>query len=320
MKFFKGIDDDGYVANFVETEQIIYYNNYCCSHLQVRGSVPIFWQQRGLTAQTKITRSPELTTMAYMKHMNFLKNFYCKSLIVNLLTQSRSHEQQLTESFENLVRITNLPFIRYEYFDFHDIVKGKNYDKINPFIKKLSMINQDFKFFAQDLRTGNILVVQTGVLRTNCLDCLDRTNFLMTKTGASLIEIQLRNMHIDTGSLFGSDILTQLDSTNQKQQHEFILNFKRIWADNGDALSKHYSGTGSPISNVTRTGRGTFFGMLEHGVKSLNRFYVGNFEDNVRQECLDLITGKHTETLSGSLFYFCQKFQQFLPLKIFLLF
>lgn len=286
----------------METEQLIYYNNYCCSHLQIRGSAPIFWQQRGLTAQTKITRSSELTTMAYLKHMNYIRTLYNKSLLVNLLTQARPHELLITEAFENQVKITNLPFIRYEYFDFHEIIKGKNYDRINPFIKKLSMINQDFKFFAQDLRTGNVLVVQTGVLRTNCLDCLDRTNFMMTKTGASIIEIQLRNMHVDTTSLFGADILTQLDSTNAKQQHEFIINFKRLWADNGDVLSKHYSGTGSPISNVTRTGKGSFLGMLEHGVKSINRFYVGNFEDHVRQECIDLITGRHTETLSGFLY------------------
>jgi hypothetical protein len=40
----RGIDDDGNVANFVETEQIMFYNGYCCSHLQVRGSPPIFFQ------------------------------------------------------------------------------------------------------------------------------------------------------------------------------------------------------------------------------------------------------------------------------------
>ena len=287
------------MANFVETEQIIYYTNYCCSHLQIRGSVPIFWQQRGLTAQTKITRSSELTTMAFMKHMTYLKENYVKSLLVNLLTQGKIHEQLITECFENQIKIKMLPFIRYEYFDFHEIIKGKNYDRINPFIKKLNLINQDFKFFAQDLKNGNVLFQQTGVLRTNCLDCLDRTNFFMTKIGASIIEIQLRNMNIDTISIFGNDILNQLDSTNAKQQHDFIVNFKSLWADNGDAISKHYSGTSSPISNVTRTGKGTFLGMLQHGVKSLNRFYVGNFEDNVRQECIDLINGKHSETPLG---------------------
>lgn len=273
--------------------------NFCCSHLQIRGSAPVFWQQRGLTAQTKITRTPELTTNAFTKHMNFLNANYSKSLLVNLLTQSKVNEQQITEAYEHQVKITKLPFIRYEYFDFHETVKGKNYEKINPFIKKLSIINQDFKFLAMDLKSGSVFLVQNGVIRTNCLDCLDRTNFLMTKIGASLLEMQLRNMNIDFTSLFGSDFITQLDNIHSKPQHEFIINFKRLWADNGDALSKHYSGTSSPISNVTRTGKGSFFGMLEHGVKSLGRFYVGNFEDSIKQECIDLLTGRHTETLSG---------------------
>ena len=33
IKSLTGIDDLGYVANYVETEQIIIYNKYCCSHL-----------------------------------------------------------------------------------------------------------------------------------------------------------------------------------------------------------------------------------------------------------------------------------------------
>ena len=28
-----GIDYDGNAANFIETEQIVYYKTYCCSHI-----------------------------------------------------------------------------------------------------------------------------------------------------------------------------------------------------------------------------------------------------------------------------------------------
>ena len=68
LYFFLGIDDDGYVANFTEIEQIIYCNNYCFSNVQIRGSVPVFWQQRGVTVQTKINRSYDLTNTAFIKH------------------------------------------------------------------------------------------------------------------------------------------------------------------------------------------------------------------------------------------------------------
>lgn len=39
----RGLDDEGNVANFVETEQILVYRELIFSHVQIRGSVPLFW-------------------------------------------------------------------------------------------------------------------------------------------------------------------------------------------------------------------------------------------------------------------------------------
>ena len=100
----RGIDDEGNVANFVETEQIFYFNNYCCSHLQIRGSVPIFWQQTGnITANAKISRSAGMTTTAFGKHFDEINSVYGKCLCVNLLSKFKTHEQNLTDEFENQV-------------------------------------------------------------------------------------------------------------------------------------------------------------------------------------------------------------------------
>lgn len=43
----RGVNDEGHVANFVETEQVIYLDNDITSYLQTRGSVPLFWEQPG---------------------------------------------------------------------------------------------------------------------------------------------------------------------------------------------------------------------------------------------------------------------------------
>jgi hypothetical protein len=40
----RGLDDEGNVANFVESEQIVIYKNQIYSFVQVRGSVPLFWE------------------------------------------------------------------------------------------------------------------------------------------------------------------------------------------------------------------------------------------------------------------------------------
>jgi hypothetical protein len=44
----RGSNDDGHVANFVETEQVIYLDNEVTSYVQTRGSVPLFWEQPGV--------------------------------------------------------------------------------------------------------------------------------------------------------------------------------------------------------------------------------------------------------------------------------
>ena len=43
--YSRGINHDGYVANFCETEEFVIHNTNVISHIQIRGSVPIFWQQ-----------------------------------------------------------------------------------------------------------------------------------------------------------------------------------------------------------------------------------------------------------------------------------
>ena len=52
----RGIDEDGNVANFVETEVIINFKDgdAVCSHVQIRGSVPLFWSQKSKNNRIKI--------------------------------------------------------------------------------------------------------------------------------------------------------------------------------------------------------------------------------------------------------------------------
>lgn len=43
----RGVDENGYVANYVETEQCLLFGDHILSFVQVRGSVPVFWSQPG---------------------------------------------------------------------------------------------------------------------------------------------------------------------------------------------------------------------------------------------------------------------------------
>ena len=103
-------------------------------------------------------------------------------------------------------------------------------------------------------------------------------------------------------SLFGHEPYEELDNSDLTSQNALIVGFKRLWADNGDSLSHHYTGTGSVISQVTRVGKKGIFGIFDHYAKSLNRLYNGSFEDNLKQDCLDFLLGKNTTTIFNSKF------------------
>lgn len=76
--------------------------------------------------------------------------------------------------------------------------------------------------------------------------------------------------------------------------------FKIIWADHGDAVSRQYAGTGALKSGFTRTGKRTFGGLIDDGVKSLTRYYLNNFEDGKKQDAYDLVSGTYPLSKGGT--------------------
>lgn len=79
--------------------------------------------------------------------------------------------------------------------------------------------------------------------------------------------------------------------------------FKWMWADHGDDISRQYAGTGALKSGFTRTGKRTYWGLLDDGFKSGIRYYLNNFSDGRKQDATDIVTGNYTisgESLSRS--------------------
>lgn len=54
----RGTDDSGHVGNFVETEQAIYVDSNVASFVQIRGVVPLFWEQPGLQVNPSLSPRP----------------------------------------------------------------------------------------------------------------------------------------------------------------------------------------------------------------------------------------------------------------------
>lgn len=243
----RGIDDDGHVANFVETETVLWHpSGLCFSYAQIRGSVPVFWEQAAglLPNQQKIsiTRSPEATQPAFDKHFEYLELAYGGIHIVNLLSETKSGEVELTARYNYHVLRSPLnqvielggtsdpQILQQSQFDFHAETKGPGGYEAASMVRRLIQDRGDeFAYCLCDgtdalgdksteekvQRGATEVLQQTGVFRTNCLDCLDRTNLIQTIISQMALE-------------------SFLSPRNERASAEFWMRHSSVWADNGD--------------------------------------------------------------------------------------
>ncbi|KAL4474924.1 hypothetical protein ABPG74_001620 [Tetrahymena malaccensis] len=283
----RGIDSDGNVANFVESEQILMLPQAECiiSHVQIRGSVPSFWSQKGLSAKVKIDFSKQLSNQACKLHLDYLNKQYSEATCVNLMQASSTNESKLTREFvEQVCEAPNKrDTIEYQEFDFHHEVKSEKFDNIDQFIKVNTLSNlQRYGFFIRNAK-GDVMKKQKGIIRTNCLDCLDRTNFF-----------QLRIAFITLTQVIFQQLNLKFNSSSD--QEKFQKDFQQCWGENGDNISLHYADTNATTSNVAKTGKQGVLGFLKGKFSSAKRFFKGNLTDAVKQQCYCIILGEHYET------------------------
>ena len=285
----RGINDDGHVANYCETEQIVIYKNNLLSFSQLRGSVPVFFQQIGLRAATDITRNRNLTIEAFSKHLAEMRSDYNLIYFINLLNQKKKGEAPIIANFEKQIKFRkdNRTF-RYYYFDMQNQCPRDNYSKIDYLIQNIEPVANIFQFYSEDLTTHEILKQQKGTTRTNCLDCLDRTNVVQTRISWLVLQKMLSYLGLNVQNIF--DINEKFFTLTS---NEFKEKFKDLWAENGDEISIQYSGTASTITTVTKTGGHNLMGLIQHGLATVSRIYQGSFEDYFKQECIDTFLQKN---------------------------
>ena len=273
----RGIDDDGNVANFVETEAFVITPNHHFSYVQIRGSIPLFWEQQGIQVgnnKIQISRSKEATKPAFDKHFDEICEIYGRIHIIDLLGQQKEgNESILSNSYKELLDIVDFPDrIDRTSFDFHAVTKTYGFDAISSLEKFISKDMKQFGYLLFEKNTRQFLNLQKGVFRVNCLDCLDRTNVVESFICLKLVEDFFK--HNTTG-----------------YYHHLLDYFKTLWANNGDALSMMYAGTGALKSGFTRTGRRTFAGFMDDMRKTATRFYINNFQDKSKQQVIDQLLG-----------------------------
>lgn len=284
----RGIDVDGNVANFVETEQIVTTEDRTgglskSSYLQIRGSIPWFWRQivtMKYTPKLEVDLNSPAAQAAFENHFKEQIQNYGEVICVNL-TNTKGYEMEVSRAFGNAVNASKQN-IRYEHFDFHRECRKMKFENAIKIVNKLEdELTRQGYFMVDGLNT--VLSPQRSIIRTNCMDCLDRTNVVQALLARKFLKSQLMSVN--------PAILDQKDTLENIPELDFIL--KNAWADNADAVSLVYSGTGALKTDFTRTGKRTLQGALQDGVNSMIRYVRNNYYDGRWQDAYDLFLGNY---------------------------
>ncbi|XP_017880386.1 synaptojanin-1 isoform X1 [Ceratina calcarata] len=265
----RGTNDDGHVANFVETEQVIYLDHEITSYVQTRGSVPLFWEQPGIQVgshKVKISRGFEASAPAFDRHLKMIKERYGEQVIVNLLGSSlisgKEGEAMLSQLFQTHHNMSEHKDVPHILFDYHQECRGGNTRNLSKLKAKVEKYLKSFSLF---YAVGeSVILEQIGTIRTNCLDCLDRTNCVQTFFALETLGKQL-------------GLLKLLEKQQMVSRFEEV--FRQMWVNNGNEVSKIYAGTGA-IQGSSK---------LMDGARSAARTIQNNLLDSSKQEAIDIL-------------------------------
>ncbi|XP_021744899.1 phosphoinositide phosphatase SAC8-like isoform X2 [Chenopodium quinoa] len=276
----RGANLQGDAANFIETEQLLESKNFKSSFLQVRGSIPLLWEQI-----VDLSYKPRLniinhqdTSHVVERHFHDLSQRYGEILALDL-TDEYGDEGKLSNAYA--AEMEKLPSVRYIPFRFHSICGKSNFDNLHLLYDEISDDIGKQGYFLVDSE-GHMLEEQKGVIRSNCIDCLDRTNVTQSYLARKSLDLQLQRVGIFT-----------LEDTISIC-HEEYDKFKILWVEQGDELSLEYTGTHALKRDLVRYGKQTFGGLITDGMSALSRYYLNNFQDGVRQDAIDLISGRYS--------------------------
>ena len=307
-RFFKrGIDQDGNVANFVETEQVLLFpDGRVASYVQIRGSIPIVWRSLPhikYAPEVQMESTIQKSISAATLHVRSILDSYSDAqgragvLFVNLI-DNKGEQGVLGNTFKSVVddvkaaATSRMHAVDFVWFDFHAETKKKgkwnNLGKIIPLCDKIFTAQGYFAMQAD----GTVSSWQVGCIRTNCVDNLDRTNVVQSLFARRSILRQLDKLPAPAAGASDEDAINS-------PYPAFEQIYKGVWANNANSISVLYAGTGALKVDFTKTGKRTLAGVFADGVNSCKRYYINNFTDGIKQDAIDLMLGSYQPKLKA---------------------
>jgi len=302
----RGANDLGYVANDVETEQIVseaattsfhapgpkfFASPAYTSYVQHRGSIPLYWTQdnTGVTPKPPIELNlvDPFYTAAALHFDNLFERYGAPIYVLNLIKarERTPRESKLLEEYTRAIDYLNqfLPDgskIIHRAWDMSRAAKSRDQDVIQTLEAIAEEVVTTTGFFQNGDGHTSPIRMQNGVARTNCIDCLDRTNAAQFVIGKRALGHQLHAL----GILGDTSISYDTDAVNL---------FTHMYRGHGDTIAVQYGG--SQLVNTMETYRkiNQWTSHSRDMIESFKRYYNNSFLDAQRQEAYNLFLGNY---------------------------
>lgn len=304
------------MANDVETEQIVsevlttsfhapgpklFASPNYTSYVQHRGSIPLYWTQdnTGVTPKPPIELNlvDPFYSAAALHFDNLFERYGAPIYVLNLVKarERTPRESKLLREFTNAINYLNqfLPSdkkIIHKAWDMSRASKSREQDVIGTLESIAEEVVTTTGFFHNGDGHTTVPSVQNGIARTNCIDCLDRTNAAQFVIGKRALGHQLYAL----GVLSDTSISYDTDAVNM---------FTHMYHDHGDTIAIQYGG--SQLVNTMETYRkiNQWTSHSRDMVESFKRYYNNSFLDGQRQEAYNLFLGNYIFTKGGPMLW-----------------
>jgi hypothetical protein len=198
------------------------------SYVQTRGSVPVFWSEvNNLSYTPKLqVRGVDAAVPAARAHFDEQIRLYGDNYLVNLVNQ-KGREERVKAGYEQIVKLLvsspaeskqasdktserfreiepvkqeqKMDRLHYIYFDFHHECRGLRWDRALLLLDRIGdgLVQQKYFHSIGTGASSTVQCYQQSVVRTNCMDCLDRTNVVQSM----LARWTLNRQMVDIGVL-----------------------------------------------------------------------------------------------------------------------
>ncbi|KAI9362705.1 SacI homology domain-containing protein [Pilaira anomala] len=298
----RGVNDKGFVANDVETEQIVtdmattsfhstdylFGNPRYTSYVQHRGSIPLIWSQDTTNMSPKppieLNVVDPFFSAAALHFENIFQRYGTPVIVLNLIKQKEKTKREsiLGKEFAEAIHYLNqfLPDdkqIKYIAWDMSRASKSHDQDVIG-YLEKIADDTMEATGFFQSGINADPAQEQEGVLRTNCIDCLDRTNAAQFLMGKCALGHQLYALGV-------------VESPKIDFDSDAVNIFTEMYHDHGDTIALQYGG--SHLVNTMETYRkiNQWTSHPRDMIESIRRFYANAFSDADKQDAINLFLG-----------------------------